>query len=92
MSIEVDRLPIADTGSETARLADWSEGVAGGFSPFEELHGFGIDGVDLDTAVLPIGWRDRLVRGRNANTANAGRPPRASPAGVSTRRISAPRS
>jgi hypothetical protein len=69
MSIEVDILPIADSNEETARLADLIEGVAGEFSPFEELHGFSIDGVDLDTAVLPDGWRDRLVKVQNANTA-----------------------
>jgi len=69
MSIEVDILPIADSHAETARLADLIEGVAGEFSPFEELHGFSIDGVDLETAVLPDGWRDRLVKVQNANTA-----------------------
>jgi hypothetical protein len=69
MSIEVDILPIADTNAETARLADLIEGVAGEFSSFEELPGFSIDGVDLDTAVLPEGWRDRLVKVQNANTA-----------------------
>ena len=69
MSIEVDILPIADSNDETARLADLIEGVAGEFSPFEELHGFSIDGVDLETAVLPDGWRDRLVKVQNANTA-----------------------
>jgi hypothetical protein len=75
MSIEVDILPIADSNEETARLADLIEGVAGEFSSFEQLHGFSIDGVDLDTAVLPEGWRDRLVRVQNANTAApAGQP------------------
>lgn len=69
MSIEVDILPIADTNAETARLADLIEGVAGEFSSFEELHGFSIDGVDPDTAVLPEGWHDRLVKVQNANTA-----------------------
>jgi hypothetical protein len=69
MSIEVDILPIADTNAEAARLADLIEGVAGELSPFEELHGFSIDGVDLQTAVLPDGWRDRLVKVQNANTA-----------------------
>jgi hypothetical protein len=64
-----DILPIADNNDETARLADLIEGVAGEFSPFEELHGFSIDGVDLETAVLPDGWRDRLVKVQNANTA-----------------------
>jgi hypothetical protein len=75
MSVEVDILPIADSNEETSRLADLIEGVAGEFSSFEQLHGFSIDGVDLDTAVLPEGWRGRLVRVQNANTAApAGQP------------------
>jgi hypothetical protein len=69
MSAEVDVLPIAADNVETARLADPIEGVAGELSPFEQLHGFSIDGVDLDTSVLPDGWRDRLIRVQNANTA-----------------------
>lgn len=69
MSVEVDILPIADDNDETARLANLIEGVAGEFSPFEELHGFSIDGVDLTTSALPVGWRDRLVKVQNANTA-----------------------
>jgi hypothetical protein len=68
-SVEIDILPIADDNSETARLADLIEGVAGEFSPFEELHGFSIDGVDLSTSALPTGWRGRLVKVQNANTA-----------------------
>ena len=76
MSIEIDILPIADSNDETARLADLVEGVAGEFSSFEELHGFSIDGVDLETSALPQGWRDRLVKVQNANTAPAtGEPP-----------------
>lgn len=75
MSIEVDILPIADDNAETARLADLIEGVAGEFSSFEQLHGFSIDGVDLDTAILPKGWRDRLVKIQNANTAAPGGDP-----------------
>jgi hypothetical protein len=69
MSGEVDILPIADSNEETERLADRIEGVAGEFSPFEQLHGFRIDGVDLTTSALPEGWRDRLVKVQNANTA-----------------------
>lgn len=69
MSIEIDVLPIADDNAATAALADEIEGVAGEWSPFEELHGFSIDGVDLDTAILPAGWHDRLVRAQNLNTA-----------------------
>jgi hypothetical protein len=68
-SVEIDILPIADDNSETERLADLIEGVAGEFSPFEELHGFSIDGVDLTTSALPTGWRGRLVKVQNANTA-----------------------
>ena len=75
MSIEVDILPIADDNNETARLADLIEGLAGEWSPFEEQHGFSIDSADHDTAVLPDGWRERLVKVQNANTAApSGRP------------------
>jgi hypothetical protein len=69
MSLEVDVLPIADTNEETGRLADEIEGVAGEWSLFEQSHGFNIDGVDLDTTILPDGWRERLVKVQNANTA-----------------------
>jgi hypothetical protein len=49
--------------------------VAGEWSPFEQQHGFSIDGVDQLTSVLPDGWRDRLVKVQNANTAApSGRP------------------
>jgi hypothetical protein len=75
MSTEIDILPLGKDARETARLADLIEGVAGEWSPFEEQHGFSIDGVDLETAVLPAGWRDRLVRVQNANTAaHSGKP------------------
>ena len=75
MSVEVDILPIANSNDETAHLADLIEGVAGEFSTFEQLHGFSIDGVDLETSTLPDGWRDRLVKVQNANTAApAGQP------------------
>jgi hypothetical protein len=61
MSVEVDILPIANSNDETAHLADLIEGVAGEFSTFEQLHGFSIDGVDLETSTLPrmggaVGW------------------------------------
>lgn len=62
MSMEVDVMPIAETSDEVARLADQIVGVAGEFSPFEDLHGFSIDGVYLGSAPLPFGWRDRLIR------------------------------
>lgn len=68
MSAEVDILPLAGDDEETSRLADLIGGVAGEWSPFEQQHGFSIDGVDLQTAILPAGWRDRLVKVQNANT------------------------
>jgi hypothetical protein len=67
MSSEIDILPIAESDEETVQLADRIEGVAGELSPFEQLHGFSIDGVDLQTSALPEGWRDRLVKVQNAN-------------------------
>lgn len=76
MSLEVDILPIADTEETTAELADRIEGVAGEWSPFEQTHGFSIDGVSLVTAALPSGWRERLVKVQNDNTAAIGGEPR----------------
>lgn len=76
MSMEIDILPIADDNIETAHLADLIEGVAGEFSPFEQLHGFSIDGVDLETSAVPAGWRNRLVKVQNANTAAPSGEPR----------------
>jgi hypothetical protein len=89
MSVEIDILPIADDNAETERLADLIEGVAGEFSPFEELHGFSIDGVDLSTSALPTGWRDRLVKVQNANTAAPDGARRSTPAGASTKKTCA---
>ncbi|MFA4928605.1 MAG: DUF6036 family nucleotidyltransferase [Patulibacter sp.] len=71
MSMEVDILPISDDADEVERLADQIDGVAGEFSQFEQTHGFSIDGVDLSTAALPDGWRGRLVKIQNVNTAGA---------------------
>jgi Nucleotidyltransferase of unknown function (DUF6036) len=76
MSAEVGVLPIASTDAETERLADAIEGVAGEFSPFEQTHGYSIDGVDLTTSALPDGWRRRLIRVQNANTAAPSGAPR----------------
>jgi hypothetical protein len=75
MSVEVDILPIADSDAETERLAELIEGVAGELSVFEQTHGYSIDGVDMSTSALPEGWRSRLVKVQNANTAaSSGKP------------------
>lgn len=91
MSGEVDILPIADSNEETKQLANDIEGVAGEFSPFEELHGFRIDGVDLNTSALPEGWRDRLVKVQTPTRLDP-LVDCSSPAGASARRTSALRS
>ncbi len=68
LSAEVDVMPDVDDLDLMMRLSDLIEGVAGELSPFEELHGFALDGVDLTTSVLPLGWRDRLVVVSNEST------------------------
>jgi len=75
MSVEIDILPMANDNDEIGLLADLIEEAAGEFSSFEQVHGFSIDGLDMDTAVLAHGWRGRLIRIQNANTAApSGRP------------------
>jgi len=59
MSVEVDVLPIADSNAETGELADLIEGVAGEWSPFEEQHGFSIDGVDSAATNATTAFRTR---------------------------------
>jgi hypothetical protein len=85
-SAEIDVLPIADDTGQIARLADDIEGIAGEFSPFAELHGFSIDGVDLQTSALPydgaIDWSKSRTPTRPLHRENLG-----SSDGASTRRI-----
>ena len=48
--------------------ADLITGSIGEFSLFHETFGYHGDGVSPDTAVLPDGWRERLVSLHNDNT------------------------
>ncbi len=48
--------------------ADLIDGSIGEGSPFHELYGYYAQGVDETTAVLPQGWRDRLIPVTNSNT------------------------
>lgn len=48
--------------------ADLITGSIGEFSLFHETFGYHGDGVSPDTAVLPDGWRERLVTLCNENT------------------------
>jgi hypothetical protein len=58
-SIEVDVAFFDDPGDEKADLVD---AAIGELSQFHETFGYYAQGVSVTTAVLPEGWRDRLVR------------------------------
>ena len=58
-SIEADLAPFDDPDSKKADLIDGSIGEA---SMFHESFGYYAQGVSATTAVVPTGWRDRLVR------------------------------
>jgi len=63
MSDEADVFP-----KNHPERADLIDGTIGEGSPFHDTFGYYAQGVAEDTAVLPAGWRDRLVAVRNANT------------------------
>jgi hypothetical protein len=63
MSAEADLFPL-----HRPDLADLIDGSIGEGSLFHEQFGYYAQGVGERTAVLPKGWRDRLVRIENANT------------------------
>jgi hypothetical protein len=65
-SIEVDVAFFDDPGD---RKADQVDGAIGELSPFHETFGYYAQGVSVSTAVLPEGWRDRLVVVATASTA-----------------------
>ncbi len=70
-TFDEDALPLAATRSDEADLAPFEdsdgsqsmaiEGSLGSGSMFHETYGYFADGVDLSTAVVPAGWRERLV-------------------------------
>ncbi len=62
-SIEADLIPVQHP--ERWALID---GAIGEGSPFHETFGYYADGVEERTAVLPTGWKERLVPVRNENT------------------------
>ena len=64
-SMEADLLPADDPDEAKADLID---GLLGAGSMFDDTHGVHADGVSATTAVLPAGWRDRLVEVMNDNT------------------------
>ncbi len=65
VSIEADVFTFRDPAD-----AELIEGSIGEGSPFHQTFGYYAHGVSAETAVLPAGWRDRLIPVRNANTGN----------------------
>jgi hypothetical protein len=49
-------------------LADVIDGAIGELSPFDERFGYYAQGVGPETAILPAGWQDRLIKIQNENT------------------------
>jgi hypothetical protein len=66
VSIEADVFTFRDPAD-----ADLIDGSIGEGSPFHQTFGYYAHGVAEDTAILPAGWKDRLVRVRNENTGNS---------------------
>ena len=70
-SYDEDELPAEATASIEADIAflddpdrekaDQVEGIIGELSGFHALNGFYAEGIHVETAILPEGWRDRLV-------------------------------
>ncbi|MCQ3805005.1 MAG: hypothetical protein KTV45_13050 [Acidimicrobiia bacterium] len=50
------------------RKADLLDGTVGEASMFHDMFGYYIQGVTRSTAVLPQGWKDRLIRYETPNT------------------------
>lgn len=57
-SIEVD-LAFLDDGDD--ERSDRVDGAIGELSQFHETYGYYAQGVSVSTAILPSGWRDRLI-------------------------------
>jgi hypothetical protein len=63
VSVEADVFSLRDPAD-----SDLIDGSIGEGSPFHQTFGYYAHGVSAETAVLPDGWRDRLVPIYNANT------------------------
>lgn len=66
VSVEADVYP-----KNRPERADLIDGSIGEGSPFHQTFGYYAQGVGERTAVLPRGWRDRLIRLQNENTRGA---------------------
>jgi len=63
-SMEADVYPL----HYSAKKSDLIDGTIGEGSPFEEVYGYYAQGVGPETATLPQGWQDRLVKVQSPNT------------------------
>jgi len=63
VSMEADVYP-----NHYPELADRVDRAIGEGSSFHELHGYYAQGVGPETAVLPRGWKDRVIVVKNENT------------------------
>lgn len=63
VSKEADMYPL-----DKPELSDVIDGALGEGSPFNDHFGYYAQGVGPETAKLPSGWKDRLVKVQNANT------------------------
>jgi hypothetical protein len=63
VSNEADVFPAGDP-----RRSELIDGSIGGGSPFQREFGYYARGVDETTAILPAGWRDRLILVSGENT------------------------
>jgi hypothetical protein len=66
VSTEADLYPL-----HHPERADLIEGSIGELSPFHETFGYYAQGVAEETALLPQGWKDRLIVIQNENTRGA---------------------
>ena len=67
-SREVDIAFLDDPAGAKAERVD---GAIGELSPFDEQFGYYAQGVEVRTAVLPVGWQERLRRWSNQSTGDA---------------------
>ena len=58
VSMEADLLPI-----DAPEMSDMLTGAIGELSSFHDTFGYFGDGVSIEAAVLPDGWRERLIIG-----------------------------
>jgi len=65
LSLEADVFFLDDTDGT---LADLVDGTIGEMSFFQDTHGIFAHGVGPETAIMPSGWKDRLVELNNSNT------------------------